>query len=98
MAEADVQLGTAASALHDYQMAFHQNPVGNNAAITRVLLGKNSRSVRYLPADAQINGKGELTDQWDQPIFFHQISGTITEIRSAGPDHVMWTGDDEALR
>ena len=98
MAEADAQLRMAAGSLRDYKMAFHQNPVGSNAEITRVLLGKNSRGVRYLPAAAHINEKGELTDRWDQPISFHQISGTIMEVRSAGPDHIMWNSDDEALR
>lgn len=97
MAEADAQLRMAAGSLRDYKMAFHQNPVGSNAEITRVLLGKNSRGVRYLPAAAHINEKGELTDRWDQPISFHQISGTVMEIRSAGPDHIMWNSDDEAL-
>jgi hypothetical protein len=97
-AETDRQLQTVSVSLRDYRKAFNQNPVGNNAEITRVLSGKNSRSIRYLPADAHINGSGELTDRWDQPVFFHQISGTLMEIRSAGPDHIMWTTDDEVLR
>ena len=40
MAEADAQLRMAAGSLRDYKMAFHQNPVGSNAEITRVLLGE----------------------------------------------------------
>jgi hypothetical protein len=94
----DPGLQSAASSLRGYRIAFRQNPVGNNAEITRVLSGKNPRGEKYLPADSRIDDKGQLTDRWDQPIFFHQISGTVMEIRSAGPDHVMWTSDDEALR
>jgi hypothetical protein len=97
-AETDQQLQIASASLRDYRSAFHENPVGSNAEITQRLLGKNPRSVRYLPANAHINNASELTDRWDQPVFFHQISGTLMEIRSAGPDHVMWTGDDEVLR
>lgn len=82
----------------DYRRMFRENPVGNNAEITRSLLGKNPRELRFLPNQARVNSKGELTDRWDQPLFFHQISGTAMEIRSAGPDHIMWNQDDEVLR
>jgi hypothetical protein len=94
----DVDLRKASTSLRDYRMAFHQNPVGNNKEITRTLSGKNSRGIRYLPPDAHINEKGQLTDYWDQPVFFHQISSAVMEVRSAGPDRVMWTADDEVLR
>ncbi len=97
-AETDPQLLAAASAVRDYRIAFRQNPTGNNAEITRALLGKNSRNIRYLPPNAQLSEKNELTDRWNQPVFFHQISGTLMEIRSAGPDHKMWTEDDEVSR
>jgi hypothetical protein len=90
-------LQRAAASVRDYRIALKQNPVGSNAEITRALSGKNSRQTRYLPADARINDKGELLDRWDQPIFFHQISATQMEIRSAGPDRHMWTSDDEVL-
>jgi cytoskeletal protein RodZ len=96
--EKDVDLQKASVSLRDYRKVFHQNPVGNNAEITRLLLGQNSRGSKYLPEDAQLNDKKELTDRWDQPLFFHQISATTMEIRSAGPDRKMWTADDEVLR
>jgi hypothetical protein len=94
----DVLLQKTAQAVRDYRIAFQQNPVGNNSEITRTLSGKNSRHLRYLPTDARTNDKGELIDSRDQPVYFHQISATVMEIRSAGPDHVMWTSDDEVLR
>jgi hypothetical protein len=96
--EPDPQLQNAAMSVRNYRIAFSKNPVGNNREIARALSGKNSLGVRYIPADAQINDKGQLIDRWDQPIFFHQISSGVMEVRSAGPDHVMWTADDEVLR
>jgi hypothetical protein len=95
--EKDVDLQKASVSLRDYRKVFHQNPVGNNAEITRLLLGQNSKGARYLPDDAHLNDKKELTDRWGQPLFFHQVSATNTEIRSAGPDRKMWTADDEVL-
>ena len=91
-------MAKVASSLRDYRAAFRENPVGSNAEITRILSGKNSRGVRYLPGSARVSKDGELIDRWDQPLTFHQISGTIMEIRSAGPDRVMWTADDDVLR
>ena len=96
--EPDPQLQSAATSVRNYRIAFSKNPVGNNREITRTLSGKNSLTAKYLPVDAPMNDKGQLIDRWDQPIFFHQISGTVMEVRSAGPDHVMWTADDEVLR
>jgi hypothetical protein len=46
----------------------------------------------------RINARGELVDYWGTPFFFHQLSGTEMEIRSAGPDRVMWTVDDLVTR
>lgn len=96
--EKDVDLQKASISLRDYRKAFKQNPVGNNAEITRILLGQNSQGARYLPTDIHLNDRKELTDRWEQPLFFHQISASYMEIRSAGPDRKMWTADDEVLR
>jgi hypothetical protein len=84
------------SAIRDYGSRFGGNPVGNNLEITRALNGENPKEVKFLRPDSglQINSKGELVDSWGTPFFFHQLSGTETEIRSAGPDKTMWTSDD----
>jgi hypothetical protein len=42
----------------------------------------------------RINKHGELVDPWGTAYFFHQLSGKETEIRSAGPDKILWTADD----
>jgi hypothetical protein len=75
-----------------------EDPVGENAEITAALKGRNKLCYAFIPTDSPaINSKGELCDRWGVPYFFHQLSGQKMEIRSAGPDHRMWTGDDEVL-
>jgi hypothetical protein len=93
-AQDDVQL--LVSLLQLYRNLSHlTNPVGDNAEITAVLTGKNILGYAFIPPGSPaINGQGELCDRWGTPYFFHQISGTIMEVRSAGPDRRHWTNDD----
>ena len=71
------------------------NPVGDNAEVTAALIGGNPKRICYLTGSAAIiNDHGELIDRWGTPYNFHALSGTHMEIRSAGPDRVLWTGDD----
>ena len=49
------------------------------------------------PAGRGINAAGELVDSWETPCFFHQMSGSKMEIRSAGPGKIMHTADDLML-
>jgi len=39
-----------------------------------------------------------LVDAWGTPYFFHQLAAMEMEIRSAGPDKVMWTADDLVIK
>jgi hypothetical protein len=82
--------------INDYGSRFGGNPVGDNAEITSQLNGHNSKQVNFIQPDEgmRVNDQGELVDPWGTPYFFHQLSGTQTEIRSAGPDKVMYTADD----
>ena len=74
------------------------NPVGDNVEITASLAGGNSLAVALIPRDhPAINERGELCDRWSTPFFFHQVSGTQMEIRSAGPDRILRTADDIVL-
>ena len=88
------------AAIRDYGSMFGGNPVGTNIEITRALNGDNPKEAKFIRAEAglRLNGKGELIDSWGTPFFFHQLSGTEMEIRSAGPDKVMWTADDLVTR
>lgn len=79
----------------DFRTRIGENPVGSNAEIMRAVMGENSARARIGPPDGQsINEQGELVDRWGTPYFFHQISKSNMEVRSAGPDGVMWTVDD----
>jgi hypothetical protein len=80
--------------IRDYRTLMKENPVGTNSEIMRALLGENAKGARLAPAEAQLNGKGELVDRWGTPYFFHQMSRTEMEIHSAGPDRRMGTSDD----
>jgi hypothetical protein len=83
-------------AIHQYGQMFGGNPVGDNADFTRQLGGQNPKHINFITAAAgmQVNGNSELVDPWGTPYFSHQLSGSDTEVRSAGPDKVMWTADD----
>ena len=86
--------------LRQYALRFGGNPIGNNREITAAVSGQNPRQVVFLNPDdgLQINARGELVDNWGTPYFFHQLSATEMEIRSAGPDRKMWTADDLMVR
>lgn len=80
--------------LRDYRTVMRENPVGTNAEITSALNGGNPRQARLLPEGQAVNDGGEMIDRWGTPYFFHQLSRDYMEIRSAGPDKIMWTPDD----
>jgi len=85
--------------IHQFASALGENPVGTNPEITGALQGGNPKHINFLKADGnRVNSNGELVDVWGTPYFFHQISGHEMEIRSAGPDRVMYTGDDLVTR
>src|SRR5262249_38129899 len=83
-------------AVINYGSTFSGNPVGNNSEIAAALNGENPKQIKFIDSEKglRINGKGELVDSWGTPFFFHQLSATDMEVRSAGPDRIMWTGDD----
>ena len=71
------------------------NPVGENAEITAALRGRNRLGFAFIPNGCPaVDSHGELCDRWGTPYFFHQLSGERMEVRSAGPDHRLWTADD----
>jgi hypothetical protein len=85
--------------VRDYRLALGGNPVGSNAEITKALSGANPKKTKFLPADGiRVSDKGEVIDPWGTPYFFHQLSGSEMELRSAGPDRKMWTADDQVAR
>lgn len=87
-------------AVVNYGSTFSGNPVGTNPEIAAALNGENPKQIKFIDAEngLRINGSGELVDSWGTPFFFHQLSATDMEIRSAGPDKIMWTQDDLVIK
>lgn len=94
---ADDDLATIELLFSEFRKHQGGNPIGENDEITASLLGRNPKHLAYLPAKGpHLNAAGQLIDRWGTPYFFHQLSGSETEIRSAGPDNEMNTPDDIA--
>jgi hypothetical protein len=93
-------LDKARVAIHNYNSAFGENPVGTNPEITAALMGKNPKQINFITSDSglRVNANGEMVDAYGTPFFFHQLSGQEMEIRSAGEDRKMWTFDDQVTR
>ncbi len=97
--DAQTDVGKVRVMLRDFHTLAGENPVGTNAEIMSALMGGNARQATLGPPEGMsLNGKGELIDQWSTPYFFHQLSKDVMEIRSAGPDKVLWTQDDVVTR
>lgn len=81
--------------IRDFRTRLGENPVGDNAEIMKAVMGGNPVNARLgPPAGQSLNEQGELVDRWGTPYFFHQLSKDSMEIRSAGPDRILWTPDD----
>jgi len=95
---AQQQVDQVSFVLRDFRLALSQNPIGTNAEITAALLGNNLKQVRFEIPEGSTVKDNELCDSWGTAYFFHQISHSTMEIRSAGPDRAMWTSDDLIAR
>lgn len=98
--EPQIVLENMRRAIINYGSTFSGNPVGSNPEIAAALNGENPKQIKFIDPEngLRINGKGELVDSWGTPFFFHQLSATDTEVRSAGPDKIMWTADDLVIK
>lgn len=69
--------------------------MGANEEFAAALTGKNAAREVFLEAPhVCLNAKGQLVDRWGTPLFFHVRDRDRIDLRSAGPDGVMWTADD----
>lgn len=94
-----IALDKARVVMQNYRSTFGEDPVGTNPEITAALMGKNAKGINFVAGSGlSVDANGNMLDGYGTPFFFHQISGREMEIRSAGPDHVMWTGDDLVTR
>lgn len=69
-------------------------PLGTNEEITRALMDRDALGESAIPASHPAIVSGQLVDRWGSPWFFHQMSADVIEVRSAGPDRRLFTGDD----
>ncbi len=93
----DQDIDTLMNVIEIYRKANGGNPTGLNHEIIAQLRGRNPKKYAVLSSDlARVNSDGELLDRWGTPYFFHAVSRDWLEIRSAGPDQIMWTTDDIA--
>lgn len=95
MAQDDVQavslmLESAFLMMKDQMPSF-----SGNQELVAVLQGQNPSGMKFLSRSfPYIDHEGQLLDRWRHPLFFHRISGSTIDVRSAGPDGTMWNGDD----
>ena len=96
--EAMIEIDKVSLMIRDYRTIAGENPVGTNAEIMAAVMGANAKQAKLGPPKGMsLNEKGELLDRWGTPYFFHQVSRDHMEIRSAGPDKILWTGDDPVI-
>jgi hypothetical protein len=70
-------------------------PVGDNADLMRAMSGKNPLRLRVIPEGSGVLGAdGQLVDRWGTPYHLHKLAESYFEIRSAGADRKLFTGDD----
>jgi len=70
-------------------------PMGDNQDITAALTGHNKLGIVFIPPNhPAIDDQGRLLDRWGTPYFFHARSADTFDLRSAGPDKVLFTADD----
>ena len=71
----------------------------DNASLVRLVSRDSPGGFQLLPTQhARYNQDGALVDAWGTPYFFHHLSRTAIEIRSAGPDKLLYTPDDLIAR
>lgn len=72
------------------------NPAGDNADIAIELIGKSAEGT-FFPRNSHALRDGQILDRWGTPFWFHPVSASQMEIRSAGPDRRLFTPDDLVL-
>jgi hypothetical protein len=70
-----------------------------NAQLVNALAGANPERIGLLPRDhpAISAADGQLLDRWGSPYHAHALGRDALELRSAGPDRVLYTADDLLL-
>lgn len=70
-------------------------PIGDNVDLVRAMSGKNPLKLKVIPEGSGVLGEGgQLLDRWGTPYHLHKLAESYFEIRSAGADRKLFTGDD----
>ncbi len=84
--------------LRQYLRLLHSRvglPIGNDTDLLRALTGRNPMKLVFLPpTHPAVGADARLRDRWGTPYFIHPRGNAAFEIRSAGPDHRLFTDDD----
>ena len=82
--------------LEAYRREFGSFPAGNeNSHFLNALAGVNPGGLVIFPhGHPRVSAGGELLDAWGHPFHFHPLSRDHLEVRSAGPDGILFTDDD----
>jgi hypothetical protein len=78
-----------------YYKMYQEYPQGSNRKTAQSFLGMDNkgRTPTISWPKNRLSKNGELLDRWGNP-FYIKARGDRIEIRSAGPDHVLWNNDD----
>jgi hypothetical protein len=89
------EMGGITRAIRDYYEAFHAYPEGRNADVAKKLRGQNQGNRMFLGWRAhELSPAGELKDPWDTVYYLQVDAVGEIDLRSAGPDRLLWTEDD----
>lgn len=84
--------------LRQYQRRLRKKqgpPIGDDIDLARAMTGRNPMKAVIIPANhPALTADGHLRDRWGTPYFIHPRGYGAFEIRSAGPDRKLFTGDD----
>jgi hypothetical protein len=70
-------------------------PIGDDMDLAKILKGKNPLKRPVVdPTHSAFSPDGHILDRWGTPYHIHALSSTAYRIRSAGPDHQLFTKDD----
>jgi hypothetical protein len=89
------EMGAILRCIGNYSNVFHEYPEGSNAEVAKALLGQNEENRKFLAWRPQdISPSGGLKDPWGTEYHLRVEANGKVELRSAGPDRLMWTEDD----
>ena len=82
--------------ISQHHRALGDGSMGDNGDVVNALVGTEGPGT-WLPRSSPRLREGQLMDRWGSPYWFHPNAANQMEIRSAGPDRNLFTGDDIIL-